>query len=60
MKYIIGTVNPRIEGYEFIPIEELVGKQNLEKIKMILIKALILPNWKHLVITSYGTSPYKT
>ena len=40
VKYIVGTVNPKVDGYDFIPIEELVGKQNLDKIKMLFDKEL--------------------
>jgi len=38
VKYIVGTVNPLIPEYDFIPIEELVERQNLDKIKMLFDK----------------------
>ena len=38
VKYIVGTVNPQIAEYDFIPIEELIERQNLDKIKMLFDK----------------------
>lgn len=40
VQYIVGTVNPQIPEYEFIPIEELIEQQNLDKIKILFDKQL--------------------
>jgi sigma-54 dependent transcriptional regulator of gfr operon len=36
--YIVGLSNPQIESVPFIPLEELVEKQNIEKVKMLVQK----------------------
>ena len=40
VQYIVGTVNPQIPDHEFIPIEELIERQNLDNIKILFDKQL--------------------
>ncbi len=36
VQYILGTMDPHLEGYTFISVEDIIEKQNIEKIRLLM------------------------